>query len=67
MNYLTVLTRLAAMLAAPEFRANPRRGDIGLYWAARTLAERLESRNPGIAQDAGFGEPIRPDGPSGVF
>lgn len=54
MNPLLVLSWAnqigAIALSAPKGLA----GDVLLYWAARKLAERLQNRNPGISQNAGF-------------
>lgn len=54
MNWFQILglaNQIASIMAiAPPGLA----GDTLLYWAVRKFAERLEQRNPGIAERAGF-------------
>lgn len=54
---LPLLSQLAA-IAAQEPNGLPK-GDVGLYYLCREFCKRLETRNPGIAQAAGYSGEIR--------
>jgi hypothetical protein len=52
---LPLITQLAQIADSPE--VDVPKGDTGLYLLCREFCKRLESRNPGIHQAAGyFGE-----------
>jgi len=59
LQVMTLISRVQAVLAA---RSTPiPRGDLGLYIAARSLADQLERTNPNIAQLSGYLEDIPGD------
>lgn len=57
MKIFQLASRLSAIASAQGMREIPK-GDAGLYALCRTFCERLEDRNPGIAQAAGFDRPL---------
>ncbi len=55
MNYFRLMGLIAQLAQIAESTGGQvPKGDAGLYFLCRAFCERLEERNPGIAEAAGF-------------
>jgi hypothetical protein len=62
LDYLQIINLVARVQGVLANRTGPiPRGDVGLYLAARSLADQLERTNPNIAQAAGYAQEIPGD------
>lgn len=56
---LQLATQITGIISSDHPKLKNRKGDQALYAAARLLAERLEDRNPGIAQATGWVDDVQ--------
>jgi hypothetical protein len=64
LKILSIATRVASLLGNQWPKGLPK-GDAGLYVLARSLAEKLERSNPGMAESLSY-DPITSPAPSAI-